>query len=125
MEHFIVGKVIIITGGSSGIGLEAAKMLLKMGAQVIITGKNEPKLKAAELSLKPFADDGKTEVISIRADARVPGDWDTLFASTLAKYGRIDVLVNNHGAAIKKGNLVEHSDEEIEEVTKYWGYSSF
>lgn len=38
MEHYIHGKVVIVTGGSSGFGLETARILLEMGAQVAITG---------------------------------------------------------------------------------------
>ena len=44
MKHYVDGKVIIITGGSSGFGLEAARILLEMGAKVVITGRNQERL---------------------------------------------------------------------------------
>ena len=40
MQHYVKDKVIIVTGGSSGFGLETARLLLEMGAKVVITGRN-------------------------------------------------------------------------------------
>ena len=40
MKHHVKDKVVVITGGSSGFGLEAARMLLEMGSRVVITGRN-------------------------------------------------------------------------------------
>ena len=51
MRHHVQDKVVVITGGSSGFGLEAAGMLLEMGAKVVITGRNTERLDSAAAQL--------------------------------------------------------------------------
>ncbi|MGL6225218.1 MAG: SDR family oxidoreductase [Thermoguttaceae bacterium] len=111
MKHYVKDKVVIITGGSSGFGLETARMLLEMGAKVVITGRNEKRLSeaAADLGNGP-------NLLAVRADAVKTGDWKLLIETTLAKFGRIDVLVNNHGAGMKIANTEEMTDEDIQGI---------
>ena len=71
MEHYVQDKVVIITGGSSGFGLEAARILLGMGAKVAITGRNAERLAAAE---KDLAGD---QLLAVQADACCTDDWRT------------------------------------------------
>ena len=95
------GKTIIITGGSSGYGYGMAKKLRARGARVLITGRNEQKLRqaAAEIGVE-----------AVHADVTSCADWDRVFA---AAGNRVDVLINNAGGGLKVAPLTEYSDEEI------------
>ncbi len=111
MKHYIDGKVIIVTGGSSGFGLEAARMLLEMGAKVAITGRNAERLAAAEQDL------GAGEnLLAVQADACVTADWQRLVPAVTERWGTIDVLVLNHGAGVKIANIDEMDDESVQQV---------
>jgi NAD(P)-dependent dehydrogenase (short-subunit alcohol dehydrogenase family) len=110
MEHYVKDKVVVITGGSSGFGYEAARMLLEMGASVVITGRNAEKLAAAEAQL------ASDRLLAVRADAVSTADWQRLVSAVQTRFGRIDVLVNNHGAGVKIDNLEALTDEEIETI---------
>ena len=88
------GKVAIITGGGSGIGKGIAKAFANEGCSVVIAARNADRLgeAAAELS----ADGGS--VISIPTDVTSEEQMISLFAKTMAQFGKVDVLVNNSGA---------------------------
>ncbi len=111
MEHYVQDKVVIITGGSSGFGLETARILLEMGAKVVITGRNQQRLDNAEKDLGPSG-----RLLAVQADAVDTAAWKTLIDATLAKFSRIDVLVNNHGAGIKIAPTEEMEDDDIQAV---------
>jgi len=111
MKNYVADKVIVITGGSSGFGLEAARILLGMGSKVVITGRNEDRLAEAVASLG----DGDN-LLAVRADACSTDDWKALVDQTVKQFGRIDVLVNNHGAGIKIAPTEEMDDDAIEEI---------
>jgi NAD(P)-dependent dehydrogenase (short-subunit alcohol dehydrogenase family) len=110
MEHYVQNKVVIITGGSSGFGLETARILLEMGAKVVITGRNQERLDAAAQDL------ASEDLLAVRADAVKTEDWRTLMKKTLERFGRLDVLVNNHGAGVKIAPVEEMDDESIETI---------
>ncbi|MGL6194437.1 MAG: SDR family oxidoreductase, partial [Thermoguttaceae bacterium] len=114
MKHYVENKVIVITGGSSGFGFETAKMLLELGGKVVITGRNEKRLKEAETLLA--AEPGGSNLLAVRADAVSTADWKNLIDLTLKKFGRIDVLVNNHGAGMKIAPTEDMSDEDIQSI---------
>ena len=111
MTDYVKGKVVIITGGSSGFGLEAARILLARGAKVAITGRNADRLKAAAEDLK-----GGASLLPVQADARSTQDWKRLLKQTADTFGRIDVLVNNHGAGVKIAPTEEMDDASIQEA---------
>ena len=96
MEHYIEGKTIIVTGGSCGFGLEATRMLLEMGGNLVIAWRNPDKLREAELALA-----GVGDLLAVKADATSTEDWRRLMDATLKRYPTLDVLVNNHGAGGK------------------------
>jgi len=83
-------KVALITGGTSGIGLEAAKLFRDEGARVIVSGVNPARLQEASRQLGP-------DVLVLRADLRVRTDMDELIATIREKFKRLDVLFANAG----------------------------
>ncbi len=111
MADYVKGKVVIITGGSSGFGLEAARLLLERGAKVAVTGRNADRLNAAVEDLK-----GGGSLLAVQADAKSTADWKRLLQQTAARFGRIDVLVNNHGAGVKIAPTEEMDDASIQEA---------
>lgn len=87
------GKVVLITGGGTGIGKATARMFVQTGARVAIAGRREDVLKAAADELMDLGG----EVLSIAADVREPDQVVSLVDGVLGWAGAIDVLVNNAG----------------------------
>lgn len=110
MKNYVKDKAVIVTGGTSGFGLEAARMLLDMGAKVTITGRNEERLARAREEL------ACDNLLAVRADAVSTDDWLRLIGEVKKRFGRVDVLVNNHGAGVKIAEVEQMSDEEIQTV---------
>jgi NAD(P)-dependent dehydrogenase (short-subunit alcohol dehydrogenase family) len=100
----LTGKVAVITGGNSGIGLATAKEFLEQGAQVVISGRDQKTLDAAARELG-------AEVLVVRADVARLADIDKLFAEVKKKFGRVDVLFVNAG--IGRFTALEEMTEEI------------
>uniref|UniRef100_A0A4W5LM27 Dehydrogenase/reductase SDR family member 7B n=1 Tax=Hucho hucho TaxID=62062 RepID=A0A4W5LM27_9TELE len=98
-------KTILITGGASGIGLEAARQFLTLGVKVIITGRNEEKLNAAK-KLYP-------QLIAIKSDAGNEADAISLF-NQVQEIGGIDILFNNAGVGVPPLNLGIANDKHLE-----------
>ena len=86
------GKTALVTGGSSGIGLAAAKMLQQYGARVAITGRDTYKLEAACAALGGDA-------IAIQADISQAHDLERMQAALEDQFGKVDILFANAGAA--------------------------
>jgi NAD(P)-dependent dehydrogenase (short-subunit alcohol dehydrogenase family) len=102
------GKVAVITGGSSGIGLATAKLFQQAGARVAISGRNQKSLDDAVKELGSGA-------VAVRSDVSKPRDLDTLFDVVAKKLGRIDVLFANAGIA--KFAAVGDVSEELYDET--------
>src|SRR2546428_13240227 len=86
------GKVALITGGNSGIGLATAKQFVNEGAYVFITGRCDPELAAAVKEI------GRN-VTGVQGDVANLGDLDRLFAQITREKGRLDIVFANAGAA--------------------------
>ncbi len=84
------GKIALITGGTSGIGLATAQLFQKEGGQVIVTGRNPNTVEDAQKALGPSA-------LVVRSDASNLADTDALMKTVAEKFGRIDVLFANAG----------------------------
>lgn len=90
-------KVVIITGGSSGIGKALAYEFGHKGSQIVITGRDESKLEATKTDLTAKGID----VLTIRADVSQESDNNLMVEKTLEKYGKIDILINNAGISMR------------------------
>lgn len=87
------GKIALVTGANRGIGLAIAHALAGAGCDVVITGRDEKSLAAAEKELKRY----KARVLSAVCDVRDPHDVDVLVAEIKRKFRHMDILVNNAG----------------------------
>jgi len=85
------GKVVLITGASSGIGAATAIHFTQLGASVSITGRNMDNLK------KVAEQCGKDKSFIIVADMYKENDVKNIIDSTIEHYGRLDILINNAG----------------------------
>jgi NAD(P)-dependent dehydrogenase (short-subunit alcohol dehydrogenase family) len=92
MSGKLEGKVAVVTGGNSGIGLATAKRFVAEGAYVFITGRRQEQLDAA---VKEIGDN----VFGVQGDVAKIADLDRLYAAVKAKKGRIDILFANAGIA--------------------------
>src|SRR3984893_2174924 len=86
------GKIALVTGGNSGIGLATAKQFVNEGAYVFITGRREPELAAAAREI------GRN-VSGVKGDVANLGDLDRLFAQIKREKGRLDIVFANAGFA--------------------------
>lgn len=102
-------KVAIITGAGSGIGLATAKALHEEGFAIVGIGRNRDKLATLEAAIGNPA-----EVLAISADLTDPAAPAEIVRQTLAKFGRIDALVNNAGLGSPKP-IHESDDQTIDD----------
>src|ERR687895_2711773 len=94
------GKVVLITGGTSGIGKAAATALAGMGANVVVTGRNEERGKQA---LQEIREEGGNDGVELMlADLAVQDEVRRLAEEFKERYDRLDVLVNNAGLVLSE-----------------------
>ena len=105
------GKVVVVTGGSSGLGKAIAAAFAAHGAQVVIAARRADALAAVadELLAK-----GR-EVAAVAADITRPEDVERLFAKTIERFGRLDVLVNNAGRSMRRA-IADTTPEDFSEL---------
>lgn len=87
------GRVAVVTGASSGLGVTFARGLAAAGARVVLAARRKERLEALAAAL---ATEG-AEALAVPCDVSREADVDDLVARTLARFGRVDVLVNNAG----------------------------
>ncbi|MGQ7887043.1 SDR family NAD(P)-dependent oxidoreductase [Paenibacillus sp. WC2504] len=107
----IQSKVVVITGGSSGIGKAAAVELVKRGANVVINGRREQELVKAANEIDPTG----THVAYVAGDISNPKVAEQLIGEGLARFGRIDTLINNAGIFIAKP-FTEYTEEDFASI---------
>lgn len=101
-------KIVVITGGTSGIGLAAARQFIKEGATVVVTGRSSQSISNAQKELG-------TNGIGIAADVTKLADLQSLFKQVRERCGRIDVLYVNAGIA-KLGSVADTTEEVFDEI---------
>ncbi len=112
--YSINGKVVVITGGSSGIGKALAEVALSRGAKVAVCARNLEKLQ----SLFPKSDN----LLCYKADVSVEGDCKAFIENVIQQWGGVDVLINNAGISMRA--LFEDVDlkviRELMDIN-FWG----
>ena len=103
-------KVVIITGGGSGIGFGIAEAFAERKAKLTITGRTESKLNKAKEKLEKTYD---TKVLAVAADGKDEDAVKNAINKTLEAYGKIDVIVNNAQASKSGVMLADHSLEDF------------
>ncbi|CAL2040255.1 unnamed protein product [Caenorhabditis brenneri] len=111
------GKVAIVTGSSNGIGRATAVLLASEGAKVTITGRDSARL---EETRQAILKEGVPEdnVNAIVVDVTSPDGQDLLISSTVSKFGKLDILINNAGANIPDASGKTRSNASIENLQK-------
>src|SRR6266404_5761748 len=101
------GKIALITGGNSGIGLATAKQFVNEGAYVFITGRRDPELAAA-------IEEIGGNVTSVQGDVANLADLDRLFAQIKREKGKLDIVFANAGAALPLAPLGTITEENYD-----------
>lgn len=101
-------KIVLITGGTSGIGLASARAFLDQGAKVIITGRDMERGQTAEQQLRELGGEAHFHACDVTDPAAVTA----LLATLRSRYGRLDCAVNNAAHSVRPGPLHEATLEE-------------
>jgi NAD(P)-dependent dehydrogenase (short-subunit alcohol dehydrogenase family) len=107
-EKVLEGKVAVVTGGSTGIGLATARRFVAEGASVFITGRRQKELDLA------VADIGG-DVTAVPADSARLADLDALYAAVKEKHGKLDVVVANAGI-LQRAPLGQITEEMVDQL---------
>jgi len=107
MSRF-AAKIVVITGGTSGIGLAAAGQFIREGAKVVVAGRSRQSVDSAQNEVG-------TNGLAITADVTKSAELDSLFQRARENYGRIDVLYVNAGIA-KLGSVAETTEEVFDDI---------
>ena len=105
------GKIVLVTGGGSGVGRSAAHALIKVGYTVIVTGRRaDPLIETLEMA------NVSGHSLAVTADVSDPNSVDALFAKIKEIYGRIDVVFNNAGVNFPSINFGELTFDQWKSV---------
>jgi NAD(P)-dependent dehydrogenase (short-subunit alcohol dehydrogenase family) len=107
MDLQLEGKVIVVTGGTDGLGLALGQLLVAEGARVALCGRDEARLEAAVGGLQ----DAGGDVVGVQADVSKADDLARLVSAAVERWSRIDGLVNNAGRSAAKP-VAEITDDE-------------
>ncbi len=112
------GRVVLVTGGSTGLGLLVARQAAEQGARIVLAARGEADLKAAEAELKA----GGADVLAVPTDVSDEGQVRNLVARAVERFGRIDVLVNNAGI-MRVGPIGTMTVDDFRELmaVNFWG----
>lgn len=96
-EFNFIGKTVIVTGGATGIGYTITKTFIQLGANVVICGRTESKLKKAEQSLVKSGNDIQEKFMSVVCDMSMENEIQLMIEKILQNFGSIDIFINNSG----------------------------
>jgi NAD(P)-dependent dehydrogenase (short-subunit alcohol dehydrogenase family) len=108
----VEGKVVLVTGGSSGIGLATAHRLAEAGAVTVIVGRNPDKLESARREVEARGH----PVVAYAADITEAAQCAALLEKIAAEHGGVDILVNNAGRSIRRA--IEHSYDRFHDFER-------
>ena len=116
-EYDLRDKTVLITGGSRGLGLVMAREFARHGARLALCARDEEELERARLDLERFG----VEVMVVRCDVRNRQEVNDMVAAVYARFGNVDVLVNNAGV-IQVGPLEVMTEEDFEQAMQahFW-----
>lgn len=117
--QFFAGKVVVITGGSRGLGLTIARRLQQEGASLALLARNADELEEARREL---SGPGGAAVLAVPCDLSKVGEIKAAVAAVTRRFGRLDVLINVAGT-IQVGPLANLLPEDFEETMAlhFWG----
>ena len=116
MQKLLEGKVVLITGGSRGLGAATAETFADHGADVAISyAASADKAEAVVEKLKAKG----VRALAIQSDQADPSSAKPLIHSVIAEFGKLDILVNNAGIAIQ-GQMVDDPDLDEEKYNRQW-----
>jgi len=120
MDLGLKGQVALVTGGSKGIGKAVARGLAQEGARVAICARGKDSLEAAA---KELAGSTGAEVFAVAGDLTRADDAKRIVDATVARFGRVDILINNAGAA-PGGEILDLTEEDWQKALqlKFMGY---
>ena len=95
LQQYFSGKVVIVTGASSGIGLASARLFGSLGAKVVMAARSYDKL----CTLAPSVAD-PSHVLCVKCDVSYEADCKALVDAAVERFGRLDILVNNAGLSM-------------------------
>jgi NAD(P)-dependent dehydrogenase (short-subunit alcohol dehydrogenase family) len=115
----VAGRVVLITGGSSGIGKAAAFRVAAAGATTIIVGRDRDKLERARKEAQARG----LDLVTYAADIADPAQCEALIAKIGADFGAVDILVNNAGRSIRRG--IESSYDRLHDFERTMAINYF
>jgi NAD(P)-dependent dehydrogenase (short-subunit alcohol dehydrogenase family) len=101
------GKVAVVTGASSGLGVAFSKALAEAGADLVLGARREQRLK----DTGAIVEQAGRKYASIKTDVTKPEDCDALIALAIEKFGRVDILVNNAGVGTSLPAIKENTEQ--------------
>ena len=96
-EKYMIDKIVLVTGASSGIGKALAFEFASRGSKLVLAARNIEKLKEIEKTLTKQG----SQVLIVKTDVSIESDCQNLISEAVAKFGRIDVLINNAGISMR------------------------
>src|SRR5215467_619731 len=101
-DNLLKDKIALVTGGGSGIGKGIAKAFAQLGAHLVLAGRTPEKLEEVAKEVREM----KREALVVPTDVRQPEQVNEMVKSSVEKFGRIDILVNNAA-----GNFLARAEE--------------